>query len=1151
MPKIYSYIETEQTNNTINDLINDGSGQFDDVFNNLPPGPSTNPETDVEGETDLVILTDISTDYTITTDVSTDFTVTTDLSTDFIITTDTDTDFTILTDIFTDEVILTDFNTNFIPTDTDIIPTDINTNVIETDTDQTGPNTDAIPEAIDARDYEVFAALWPSQVANYATTPALVPMVFMDDFYYADTWKEYKFYIGPCTTDIGDDDISERAFNDFKNKLLEIPEGRRVLKPFYWLLQTPQGGVTNKAFYAVPRYSPIQDLYYHELDGGTIEKNGQTYKYLGPWYEQNALDVGVSVKNFLQKCRDENLTFDYIADSPENYGRDGLWWVGQRDRNVYCAFLRETLNHDIASAIAYSGIFNPHRLEGIVKDSRFRNLKNPLTNRTALEEFWPTYKILNDDNNTLYKRTSLNLRDDYYMFPPPGNQEYGFWFRPTENINTTNPAATTDEQLDAIFNLLYGYDDGRENQTSCCIPLIQDGVVTCPTNIYPNNFYTYTTNDQASTLLVGPPYSSTSNAITRAFNVVLFSWLAHYRNEIWNNALQQTGYNNVKVSVYSYVPFNAEDAKYTIDYNGGNWMGGGALPTIIPERFTVTPQFYGWATPLIGRIKNNQIVGAGVVAYIEDPQTDDEKYVYVLTKPRYEYNQQGIPVEIPLPDGYKRFDSGGWLAFLTDIQALRAVFRADSNAWKKMTPWIPSFAFDNSGVGGMEYLSDDVYGAAYLKELIYHCCIGGTVYFNLLGGDPNSNVVLQKTLDEWRNISRNSRSEPIFPVSRDLIPLNSKVIVSGGRLLSGPRKGKYIWRVTAISSQTLNRFVQFGTNRTDIPQEVILPTSTDRYELNRGFWIVNDSPEPPSYALDIVPPPPPPDDDDEEPPTNPITTIYLSDFDAQYRTPNLFRMKALYGGNREHDYGSGIGINSSESVSSGAINYFKFANIETLFKYNETDSLYQYMLYHDLDSNATPINHIIDVGLGFTVSLNSVTCNVGEPIYNSEPLSCSWFRQEMSESGEWGTPLRENQPYPNNENILNNTVISYTKLRNNTIITKPDYDPNKPLDLLWEYSDAENSFWNRNVNEGGRSDLAYTYTGTYKSGYEYPIWKNQTQIPVTQNSGTESDNETPTLIPSAPSGLTGSRDSTTLQLQWLDNSVNEVGFKVYGKRKLI
>ena len=162
------------------------------------------------------------------------------------------------------------------------------------------PSTDIVvpelPTNASSLNYEVWAATWNRQVHEDAIS--VVPFVYVDN-------------IGEWTPTPGDDYfVNTTQYNDFKAALEAIPEGRRVVQPTFW-----------SAAPANWTWSSLDMIDYYTNSDGT-EINGRKLIWT-PWQENVIADAKTSILQFLNRCSNDGLSFDYITDNTF-YGDGGM-----------------------------------------------------------------------------------------------------------------------------------------------------------------------------------------------------------------------------------------------------------------------------------------------------------------------------------------------------------------------------------------------------------------------------------------------------------------------------------------------------------------------------------------------------------------------------------------------------------------------------------------------------------------------------------------------------------------------------------------------------------------------------------------------------------------------------------------------------------
>jgi len=259
--------------------------------------------------------------------------------------------------------------------------------------------------------------------------------------------------------------------------------------------------------------------------------------------------------------------------------------------------------------------------------------------------------------------------------------------------------------------------------------------------------------------------------------------------------------------------------------------------------------FYNWSGNII-----NPLGGGNtylVSGYVTNPSTDRERYTWCGHN-NFPYSGPGNLVRYA--NTYTT-NSPLWESqvphkqFIDDLKWVRHMHRSDLNFWKTHTPWI--------NLGGIGLQTSYYYdGYKYWYDHIYHTILHGVMY--LIHFDNISSFYenkVQIALDNWRNISYNSRSRPCsnstgninLPVDRLLIGDSIiNVAKSGGYLL---KTGEYLWRITAppqsIRGDGTIVFSKVGSD-TDIPSTVVVDTTIEGDGC--GIWIKRSTSTPPNYV---------------------------------------------------------------------------------------------------------------------------------------------------------------------------------------------------------------------------------------------------------------------------------------------------------------
>jgi hypothetical protein len=619
------------------------------------------------------------------------------------------------------------------------------------------------------------------------------------------------------------------GFSTFKSRMLTVPEGRRAINMYYWW---PDISIFTKKHY---------NFYKDTLDGTTFNPNQltgpgaarpaepgsfipQNDRILTPWLDTNLLHNKQSTRAFLQRCINENLTFDYFIDDKE--AQDIFWING---RNTYLgAWGDRTGNSPYPTDLQPTREYGPQMPDArfasaIAADSRFTTYQNPRTGMTFAQEFLANYKLIaNKPNET---RTWKEILDPLINVPiPTGFIPYNaFWVPWGSSANGTNtvpgwwPTGTTQPD---------GYDLFHH---------------------------------------VAPAWNATADAWH--FN--------YYIDEAFLKVCKEfPQFQNVKFSQYETYPISHEDALFKIRSNGEPY-----LSKAIPEWYVgASTDYYGdpqnilytggksfYPGPIQNRVQwlENHAYRSG---YVNNPVTDAEKYSWrgfyqtTYNGPAGNTNLVKYPEANPwvneqysVNEQNKFYRELCYKTFVNGVMRTRFGLRADPTVWQRLAPWITPPSYYNA-----PYTLANSVGLGYWYEVVYHLCVSGARFFNVFSDLYGANLIpVNDALNEWRKASRNSRAIPCSNATGDInLPIErviihnafNGVLISGGKL---EETGKYIWRIT-VPPKFFNLngtcvLKRQGTS-SDIPEFITINSSAD-VKNAFGAWVTRDVSTPPDYAI--------------------------------------------------------------------------------------------------------------------------------------------------------------------------------------------------------------------------------------------------------------------------------------------------------------
>jgi hypothetical protein len=188
-----------------------------------------------------------------------------------------------------------------------------------------------------------------------------------------------------------------------------------------------------------------------------------------------------------------------------------------------------------------------------------------------------------------------------------------------------------------------------------------------------------------------------------------------------------------------------------------------------------------------------------------------------------------------------------FVAFVKDAQIMRIAARGVPEGEDiQIAPWIST----PSAVAASSYIHDP----RYWKEMVFHACLCGAQFFNVFVNefgeyDARFNQI-QDVLDEWKELSGNSKARLADDNLIDIVDAVTNCLVTGGMLLSGPKAGLYLWRISVpfeiVDSSGSTYLTRNGSND-EIPQSITIPSTT------RGTWVLTTTSVPPSYTASASP----------------------------------------------------------------------------------------------------------------------------------------------------------------------------------------------------------------------------------------------------------------------------------------------------------
>ena len=609
--------------------------------------------------------------------------------------------------------------------------------------------------------------------------------------------------------------ISGVSFATFMNFYRKVPKGKRVLLPYYW----HQDPISDQ----ILQY----DYYKGTTDGSTYSGSLPTRSHetpgavrLGtPWAYVQTDDAKKSFESFLNQCAATGAVFDFIAD-------DGESWiapiVGSNTQTftfpfgptgMPAAFTANNGNLFVTQYPSWLISPDPRWIRTNLFDTRFSTEKNSFNGMTLGGAI------------TKYYRQILEV--------PQIRDNIGLMI---QTPNASDVSGSTAGEIMQYYYLESGSGisatTGPTNSISAYAPPFVDAAKWISGN--------------ESTILSTSPFRDPWSS--RIFTTLggkqtsrYVAWLAHYLavenivmgdlyKKLWIDTLDGFTFDQFRKMQYSHYdifPLGVTEGTFTRDSSGHPIMKE-SYPHINP------------APTLYGELGSEMIDGK----YYRFPNDDFERFSIVRASDIHggvdAYNKAGV-------FKFTSNDVAGrsYIAMLSDLMRVRGLLRNSPNSWKYLNPWI--WSPSTNGVSSYAAFKDteaDITQRTdirYWKELLYHCLLSGTYYFNYFNPDTDNidaspggstapfgftfgAVLMQGVLNEWKAQSEGRRVQPASNLSGDVNKIVDRIdisdaggnhsgatgiVISGGRIIEYSRgrtassqfgavyNDKYLWRITA------------------------------------------------------------------------------------------------------------------------------------------------------------------------------------------------------------------------------------------------------------------------------------------------------------------------------------------------------------------
>jgi hypothetical protein len=659
---------------------------------------------------------------------------------------------------------------------------------------------------------------------------------------------------------------STQLFNETISRLNKVPEGRRVLLPYYWHQDPISDQTLQVNHYAQTSdgatYTGTLPLRTHELPGPV--------KLITPWAYQQTSDAKQSFQAFLNQCIATGAVFDYIADDGESWTNPT---VGSNSNVFPAPFapfgptgmparLELTGGKDHVFAFA-SWLKEPDNrmVPTYMKDSRVNTLVNPYTGLTFGAAVANKYKELLS-NSTFFQNngTLIESSDARAALSGVGSSaafimDYYTREGATGISAATGPASVTQLAPPIIDSVTEYIDNPARNATTPWRNPWEIRTDTTP-NGRVSRYTAWLANRSAvEDLVMGDLYKR--------------MWIDTIRG-----STSET-HRKVKYGHYDVYPLGVTEGAFLMDYNGH---------TPIHSDFShigATPVLYGEVGDTLRRAK-----------YSTQPTDDYFKHSFILSF--HKHPELITPFNDTAKTAFFTDQAGdiparSYIALAKEVGILRGMLRTNPNAWKNLSPWIWNpFDLGWIGVEITSFRADkqspalnvfDRCDIGYWNELLYHCLLSGTEHFNYFNPGANIDVTpskvpgeigeggftagltfMQGVLNEWKTISEGYRVQPCSNASGNPSALVDRLDISAaggnhtgatGTVVSGAvilknNSGKisdtvlggtddktYVWRISAAPQGT-NLFLQGGFTA-ELPKQINLVTGELSYGMTAAM----------------------------------------------------------------------------------------------------------------------------------------------------------------------------------------------------------------------------------------------------------------------------------------------------------------------------
>lgn len=296
-----------------------------------------------------------------------------------------------------------------------------------------------------------------------------------------------------------------------------------------------------------------------------------------------------------------------------------------------------------------------------------------------------------------------------------------------------------------------------------------------------------------------------------AFNYCIRKLFFHYR-KTYNAVIEEfPQYSNVKYSMFEYFPSELPDGRFVTELSSNFRL----IPWSADSKWIMSPMVYGQVEQYMER--------HGISLAAQRGSVESRTWYLDSTNP---------PQFVNIDRSSK--------AFLMETMRVRVC--AKNTPTNQQVEFVPWFTPPKEWASNVGFSSD----FRYSKETLFHMCVLGALYITVWTDSTFELNTLDSWLKQWKDVSGNSRCQPVTRGFVDFVEAYEDSVVSGGQIMKGPNQGLYLWRITILSH---NENINGATTLTRIGQSPQYPETISIPQGEVGTWLLSASSTPPKYKV--------------------------------------------------------------------------------------------------------------------------------------------------------------------------------------------------------------------------------------------------------------------------------------------------------------